>query len=133
VRHAFVILALLSCGLAHAAKVPVSLVTPTQNTDGSALTDLAIVTVEWGTCGATAGTFGTRQAGVTLQETQPGKALSTFVYPSGITKVCVRAFAINKAGGSSVSSSVATKQLLPSTGKPVTLEKPIVISFNRED
>lgn len=116
---------LLGCGVAQAAKVPVSGLNPTQNTDGSSLTDLAQIRIEWGSC--VGNTFGTVQAGVVITATVPGAKFSTFIYPTGLTKVCVRAYAINTAGVSSDASNTAFKDLLPTTGKPVTLGQPVVL------
>jgi hypothetical protein len=126
---------LVVCGVAQAAKVPVSLITPTQNepyTDdkgvahpASPLTDLAKIIIEWGTCSGTA--FAVRQAAVEIQTTATGTTLRTFVYPTGIAKVCVRAYAINADGVSSVASATASKDLLPAAGKPVTLGQPVVL------
>lgn len=118
------------CGVAQAAKVPVSVTTPTENEDGTALTDLASIEIEWGTCNGAA--FGVRQAAVLITYPQVGARLSSFVYPTGLTKVCVRAFAYNSAGAKSDSSNIASKDLLPKPGKPVTLGQPVILSFNKE-
>jgi hypothetical protein len=75
---------------AHAAKVRVTWIAPTQNTDGTPLTDLTGYRVEWGSCKAD-GTFGTYQAGINVGAT----ASATWVYPTGLSPVCVRLYAIN--------------------------------------
>lgn len=116
---------LLACGVVQAAKVEVSWLNPTQNTDGSQLTDLAQIRLEWGSCSGSA--FGAVQAGLTVSTTQPGAALKAFVYPTGLAKVCIRAYAINTAGISSEPSGTVSKTLLPTTGKPVTLGQPVVL------
>lgn len=117
-------------GVAHAAKVPVEVITPTTNTDGTALTNLASVEIEWGTCNGTA--FGTKQSSIVVPTTAPGVKLSSPIYPTGLTKVCVRAYAFNTQGAKSDASNVGAKDLLPKPGKPVTLDQPIILSFNLE-
>lgn len=119
------ILLLASCGVAQAAKVPVSGLNPTENTDGTPLTDLAQIRIEWGSC--VGNNFGTVQAGLVITATVAGAPFSAFIYPTGLTKVCVRAYAINTSGASSVASNTAFKDLLPATGKPVTLGQPVVL------
>lgn len=115
---------------ARAAKVPVELVTPTQNTDGTPLTDLAKVTIEWGSCSGAA--FGTKQAAIDIVTTKTGVQLNSFIYPTGLARVCARAYAINSKGVSSDASNVASKDLLPSTGKPVTLGAPVILKFTSD-
>jgi hypothetical protein len=116
---------LLVCGVAHAAKVTVLWTNPSQNTDGSSLTNLTQVRIEWGSCVGDA--FGAVQAGVAVPTTTSGAELSAFIYPTGLTRVCIRAYAINAVGVSSDPSSVAIKNLLPSVGKPVTLGQPVIL------
>lgn len=123
------VLGLLS-SVSQAAKVPVSLLTPKTNTDGSVLTDLANIEIEWGTCNGTA--FGTRQSGMLIAFNQTNVTLRAFIYPTGMAKVCVRAFAYNSHGARSDSSNIASKDLLPKPGKPVTLGQPVILSFNKE-
>jgi hypothetical protein len=53
---------LLFGGVAQAATFTVTWRNPTTNTDGSALTDLSSIELEWGTCAGSA--FGTRTGGV---------------------------------------------------------------------
>lgn len=118
---------LLVCPIAHAAKVKVSYTLPTENTDGSALTNLSHIIVEWGTCNGDS--FGTRQSAVQV----PLGVSTTFVYPSGMAKVCIRAFAVNTAGVMSSPSNTATKTLLPTTGKPVTLGQPVVLPESKQE
>lgn len=110
----------------HAAKILVSWQNPTTNTDGSTLTNLAFIHVEWGTCNGNL--FGTTQSFVTVAQ-RPSAKTNTFIYPSGLARVCVRAFAINTEGKQSDSSNVSVKELLPSPGKPVTLGKPVILEF----
>lgn len=104
--------------MAHAAKLPVSWIPPVTNDDGSTLTDLKFIRVEWGSCVGSA--FGVLQASITV----PGSVTQTSIYPTGLTKVCIRAFAINAAGAQSSSSNVASK-VLSTLGKPQVLGQPI--------
>lgn len=124
-------LLLLLPAAAFGAKVPVSLVTPSSNTDGSTLTDLAQIVVEWGTC--VGSEFGVRQSAVAVQTTATGVALRTFIYPSGLSKVCARAFAINSKGAMSAPSNPASKNLIPTLGKPVILGQAIELLFNSQE
>lgn len=116
---------LLVASPAFAAKVPVSWTNPTTNTDGSALTNLASVTVQWGSCSG--GAFGTLQSAVTVKTSTPGAKMSAFAYPVGLALVCVRAFATNSAGASSAYSSVATWTPPAALGQPVA----IVLHFGK--
>lgn len=125
------LLLLFGGGSAHAAKITAFWTNPTQNTDGSPLTNLVAVIVEWGSCVGTQ--FGTRQAAMTVQTTVPGAHLSTFIYPTGLKKVCVRAIAKNANGVTSDTSNVAPKDLLPATGKPVALGSPVILNFNQPE
>lgn len=117
------------CGVAQAAKITVRWVNPTTNTDGTSLTDLWWINIEWGTCNGTA--FGTRQSNLIVME-NVAPVTTAFIYPTGLTKVCIRAFVVNSQGAASPSSNVAIKDLLPKPGKPVTLGQPVIISFNQE-
>lgn len=110
---------LLLASPAFAAKVIVHWINPTTNTDGSALTNLAVIRLEWGTCVGSA--FGVLQASILA----PPSAGSTPIYPTGLATVCVRAYARNTLGVESVPSNVLVVNLLPTTGKPVTLGQPI--------
>lgn len=116
--------ALIFASTANAAKIPVSWVNPTQNNDGTPLTDLAFVRVEWGSCAGSA--FGTLQASVKAM----APANSIAIYPTGLTLVCIRAFAVNSTGVESISSNIAQKSILNTPGKPVTLGQPVILSFN---
>jgi hypothetical protein len=98
---------------AHAAKVRVTWIAPTQNTDGTPLTDLTGYRVEWGSCKAD-GTFGTYQAGINVGAT----ASATWVYPTGLNPVCVRLYAIN-------SKNVLSVPAYASGPTPPVLSKPI--------
>lgn len=126
IKYALLLFAL--AGTAHAAKVKVSWTNPYTNTDGSALTNLSSVEVEWGTCNGTA--FGVKQASILIATTAAGAPMTAFVYPTGMTKVCIRAFVMNTTGGRSVYSNVAVKSLLPKPAKPVTLDQPVILNFN---
>lgn len=135
------ILLLSACGVVQAAKVTVEVITPTENepyTDAQGvehpstpLTNLATIVFEWGTCNGTE--FGLRQSAIAVSTTQIGVKIVSAVYPTGLSRVCVRAFAVNSDGGMSRSSNVAFKDLLPSTGKPVTLGQPIILNFVQPD
>jgi len=120
------LLCFMACS-AHAAKLFVTLTTPDKNTDDTPLTDLASIEIEWGTC---TGAEFVRQSGVLIAFTEPGAQLKSPIYPSGLTQVCVRAFAYNMQGAKSASSNFAVKDLLPGPGKPVALDQPIILSFN---
>jgi hypothetical protein len=100
---------------AYAAKLFVSWTPPTQNTDGTPLTDLAGYRVEWGTCGPN-GTFGTYQSGFNIMN--PGITRAT-IYPTGLKTVCARVFTINSAKIVSASSNVASGTTLPSLSQPM--------------
>lgn len=113
------------CSVAQAAKVPVTWTNPSQNTDNTPLTDLSYVIVEWGSCNGTA--FGTMQSSRLIATTEAGASMNSFVYPTGLSRVCIRVLAVNMAGASSDYSNVAAKDLLPAAGKPVTLGQPVVI------
>lgn len=128
IKYALLLLAL--AGTAHAAKVKVSWTNPSTNTDGSALTNLSYIEIEWGTCNGTA--FGIKQASMLVVTSAAGAAMTGFVYPTGLTQVCIRAFAVNAPGAKSAYSNVAVKSLLPKPGKPVTLDQPVILSFNQE-
>lgn len=131
--------ALLLAWPAHAAKVLVTWVNPTHyepecDANGnncqparSLDRDLAHIRIEWGTCTAT-NQFGTIQSSVIVAQL-PSANTSTFIYPSGMTKTCVRGFAVTVHGIASRSSNISVKNLLPSTGKPVTLGQPVIIEF----
>lgn len=123
---------------AHAAKILVEWVNPTtyepecdangQNCVSRPLAgDLANIRIEWGTCTAN-NQFGTIQSSVMVPQL-PAAKTSTFIYPSGLTKTCVRGFAITVHGIQSRSSNISVKNLLPTTGKPVTLGQPVIIEF----
>lgn len=107
--------------LAPLALIPILWTPPTQNTDGTPLTDLAGYRIEWGTCNGNA--FGSL---VGFREAAAG-ADSAAIVTSGMPEVCIRAFAINKAGVSSEASNVAKTTTPDKLGKPVTLGKPVVL------
>lgn len=115
-RFRYVVLLCL-CSLvmpvAQAAKMKVSWVAPTTNTDGSSLTDLTGFRIEWGSCKSD-GSFGVYQAGLNVSAT----ATSAYIYPTALDPVCAHVFAINSANLLSVASNVA--QAHP----PVAVSKP---------
>lgn len=119
----------LMCSVAEAAKITVTWQNPTQNTDGSALTNLSSIIIEWGTCNGTA--FGTMKGSSLIATDVVGASMKAFIYPTGLAKVCIRAQALAANGAFSDYSNVAIKDLLPSPGKPVTLGQPVIISFNQ--
>lgn len=98
---------------AAAAKLHVIWTTPTKNTDGSTLTDLIGYRVEWGSCAAD-GSFGTYQAGINVN----ASFVSTPIYPTGLTKVCVRLYAINSQNVLSA-PAYASGVTLPLLSQPV--------------
>lgn len=117
---------LVTCS-AHAAKVEVEWVNPSSNTDGSRLTNLASVIIEWGSC-AGSNIFGTRQASITVPTTVPGASLSAFTFPVGLSPACFHARAVTTTGLSSAWSA-AVEWTAPATpGQPVTLGKPVILN-----
>lgn len=89
---------------AYAAKMLVTWTAPTTNTDGSPLTDLAGYIVTWGACNGGA-SIGAVQS--TLSVKDPS-ATSSWIYPTGLTKVCVSVMSVNAAGITSQPSNVAS-------------------------
>lgn len=122
--RALLLLILLIPLAAQAAKVPVTVQSPTLNTDGSPLTDLASIRIEWGSCVGNA--FGTPQASIAIPAT-PGAILAAAVYPTGLSIVCIRAYAVTRAGIESDPSNPVTKQLSPVLGRPTTLGQPVTL------
>ena len=120
---------LLACGVAQAAKVPVSWKNPTHNVDGTVLTDLSHIIIEWGSCNGVE--FGVMQSSRLIATSEAGAELNSYVYPTGLSRVCVRAMAFNMQGANSAYTTTDFKDLLPSPGKPVTLGQPVILSFNR--
>jgi len=112
-KYLLTLLLLFGSSQALAAKMWVDCTSPTQNTDGSPLTNLAGFRVEWGSCG-TNGTFGNYQAGVNVGPT----VTRTPIYPTGLATVCARVFAINSANVLSASSNVASRLALPKLNQP---------------
>lgn len=130
-------MALLSCGVAQAAKVQVSWENPTENepvcsgspvtcAKATPLTDLAFVKVEYDGCD------NTWKWAVITATTVVGAKLNTFITPTGVPKVCVRAFAYNAGGVSSKPTGIVTKDLMSSLGKPVTLGAPVILKFTSD-
>lgn len=99
---------------AHAAKMFVTWVAPTKNTDGSPLTDLAGYRVEWGSCSAP-NVFGTFQAGVNVAAT----VTRTAIYPTNLAVVCAHVFAINSKNVLSAPSNTGSGTPPPTLSKPV--------------
>lgn len=87
----------------HAEKLASSWTPPTLNADGSVLTNLSGYRVEWGEC-TTKGAWGTYQAGINVG----APAVSTPIYPTGLTWVCVRVYSINTDNILSLTPSYAT-------------------------
>jgi len=99
--------------IALAAKTPAEWVKPSQNTDGSPLTDLAGYRLEWGDCA-----LGTFPNSVHTTNT------SYTVVTNGIAKVCIRVYAVNTAGVESPPSNTLTVSV-KTLGKPQTLGQPV--------
>lgn len=116
-----VVLLMLACSVAYAAKIPVRWTPPILNTDGSALTDLASYRIEWGSCQGTQ--FSITQANLIV--TNP-EATSSAIYPTGLSRVCVRMYARNAAGRESDPSNVVIA-VVTNLGKPVTLGQPVTL------
>lgn len=123
---------LLVASTANAAKFTVKWVNPTKDTKGADLVSLSRVMIEWGTCsGSDFGEFlGATFVNTTVPGAQLSQVLTTDSNTNGLAKLCVRAYAYNTEGTPSDPSNVAVKTLLPSPGKPVTLDKPIILNFN---
>lgn len=98
---ALVILAglLVTCSEARAAKVAVEWDNPVANTDGTALTNLASVTVVWGPC-SDSGAVASVQAAEKVITTVPGAHVTAFAYPTALAKACLAAYATNTNGQS---------------------------------
>lgn len=111
---------------AEAAKVEVAATTPTHNEDRSVLTDLRKIKITWGSCKSNT-EFDTVQGSTTILTTQTGVIVKGFIYPTGMTKVCLVAYSINSKNESSRPTNMAVKNLLPAPGKPVTLGQPVII------
>lgn len=108
----FVLIVLILTVPANAAKMFVTWVPPTQNTDGSPLTDLVGYRIEWGSCSAS-NVFGTYQAGVNVA----AGVTRTAIYPTNLAVVCAHVFAINSKNVLSAASNTA------SGTPPVTLSQ----------
>jgi len=108
---------------AHAAKIPVSFTAPTHGDDGTVLSELDAVIVEWGSCNGSA--FGSRQSALTTQDVAIGRRDRVWIYPTGLTRVCILAFAQNRHG-TSVASTVLVVELV-SLDKPERLDQPIIL------
>lgn len=97
---------------AFAAKIRVTWVAPTQNNDGSPLTNLIGYRIEWGSCTAN-GAFGTFQAGINVA----APATSAWIYPTALNPVCARVYSI-------ASGNVLSAPAYASGPTPYTLSKP---------
>ncbi len=125
----FLLLGFLFSPSSYAAKIAnvnLSWVNPTLNTDGTPITDLIGIEVNWGTCGATANTMGTILGHVNVPDT--GSTTTTTVSPTNVTSfpICFVLRAYNGYGNYSVYSNVAEKAI-PTLGIPTTLGKPILL------
>lgn len=118
-RLALAVALLLAATPAFAAKVLVRWTNPTTNTDTSALTNLASVTVQWGSCSGTA--FGTLQSSATLATTTAGAQRSTWAFPVGISPVCIRAYATSTTDTTSAFSNTAVWIPPVALGQPAPL------------
>lgn len=118
-RLALAVALLLAATPAFAAKVLVRWTNPATNTDTSALTNLASVTVQWGSCSGSA--FGTLQSSATLATTTAGAQRSTWAFPVALSPVCIRAYATNTAGTNSAYSNVAVWLPPVAPGQPAPL------------
>ncbi len=115
---ALVLLAGLLVGhCAYAAKLTATWVNPTQNTDGSPLTDLVSITIQWGSCSSGNSAIATVQSSITVR----APATSAPIYTTGLTQVCAWAWATNSAGASSSPSNIASATVVQQLGKPIQL------------
>lgn len=114
----------ITCVPAWAARVPISWSDPVSNTNGTALTDLANLIVQWGTCAAH-GTFGAALGAVSVKPGVQHAVINSAAAPS----LCAQVFAVNSKGKMSDPSDVVVIQaaapgqpiVLPAPGQPVTL------------
>jgi hypothetical protein len=83
-----------------AEKLTATWTAPTQNANGTPLTDLRSYRIEWGSCKAD-GTFGTYQAGINVGAPET----SAPIYPTNLSPICLRFYAINSANRLSVTPS----------------------------
>ena len=93
---------------------------PTANTDGSALTDLASVRIQWGT--VSGGPYSTGSLTVTDTNASPVTTASIPRAGTGVGTLCYVAIAVSTAGTQSVPSNEACKTIAPPppTPNPVT-------------
>lgn len=108
------LVALFTLEDANAAKMFVTWVAPTQNTDGSTLVDLVGYRIEWGSCSAP-NVFGKFQSGFNV----PATVTRTAIYPTNLAVVCAHVFAINSKNVLSAPSNTA------SGTSPQTLSQPV--------
>lgn len=118
----------LSTLTAQAARVALDVITPTLQIDPktgiqSPLPDLKAIRIEWGTC--TSSSF-TRQAAIDYPETRLGVKVRVYAYPTGLSRVCARAYAIGTSAISDPGNAVVVTLSSP-LGKPVTLGQPVVL------
>lgn len=129
IKYALLLLALAS--VANAAKVTVFWKNPSTNTDGSPLTDLSYIEIEWGTCVGVE--FGVKMESAIVVTMEVGKEMSSPIYTTvNLSTICIRAIAYNMKGAPSPPSNTAVKMLLPKPGKPVTLGAPVILQFKPE-
>lgn len=100
--------------LARAGKIPMRWTPPTTNSNGSKLTDLVSIRVEWGTCNGA--DFGTYRNGANF----PPASVGGTVVTGGVNPVCVHVFAINSKNIASAPSPTIVVRFSPS-GQPVVL------------
>lgn len=131
-RRFFLALALLAlCAAAHAAKVQVTWTNPDHNTDGTALTNLASVTIVWGACDASGGITQPYQAAEKVPTTTPGAAMSAFAYPTALSKACLAAYASTSTGLNSALSNVVEWKPPATLGQPNAIAGVIHLEFHR--
>jgi hypothetical protein len=119
---------LLTAGAANAAKIALDVLTPRLQIDPntrveSPIDQLQSIRIEWGTC--TASSF-TRQAAIDYPESRPGVSIRVYAYPTGLSRVCMRTYAIAH-GVLSDPSNAVVETLSSPLGKPVTLGQPVLL------
>lgn len=107
------LLALFLYEAAFAAKLKVTWVPPTTNTDGTPLKDLASYHIEWGSCKAD-GSFDSFQSELDVA----APASWSWIYPVGLNPVCVRIYALNAGGAKSPAAFASGPVRLPTLGTP---------------
>jgi hypothetical protein len=118
----YVLLGLLLAHVAYAEKRMVHWVNATTNTDGSVLTNLAAVRVEWGSC--LNGAMAIVQASILVN----APATSTPIYPSHLNPFCVRAYSRTSDGTESLPTPVVVVSSLGELGTPIVLGQSALLS-----